>query len=64
MATQTRRANPPVNRPELKIGPFQGGIGVAVWLNEIQTEAGTKLIRSITLSPLRVQQLLGDERES
>ena len=53
MATQTRRANPPVNRPELKIGPFQGGIGVAVWLNEIQTEAGCKLIRSITLSPRR-----------
>ncbi len=53
MATKTRRAEKPVKRPELKIGPFQGGIGVAVWQNEIQTEAGIRLIRSITLAPRR-----------
>lgn len=39
--------------PELKIGPFQGGIGVAVWLNEIQTENGPKTVRSITINPRR-----------
>jgi hypothetical protein len=53
MATRTRRADKPVKRPELKIGPFQGGIGVAVWQNEIQTETGTRLVRSITLAPRR-----------
>lgn len=53
MATRTRRADKPVKRPELKIGPFQGGIGVAVWQNEIQTDTGTRLIRSITLAPRR-----------
>jgi len=39
--------------PELKIGPFQGGIGVAVWLNEIQTAEGPKMVRSITIAPRR-----------
>ena len=53
MATRTRRAERPVKRPELKVGPFQGGIGVAVWQNEIQTENGTRLIRSISLAPRR-----------
>ena len=53
MATKPRRAERPVKRPELKVGPFQGGLGVAVWLNDIQTETGTKPIRSITLAPRR-----------
>jgi hypothetical protein len=50
MATKTRR---PVKPPELKVGPFQGGIGVAVWLNEVQTETGPSQIRSITIAPRR-----------
>ena len=50
MATTTRR---PANPPELKVGPFQGGIGVAVWLNEVQTETGPTQIRSITIAPRR-----------
>ena len=41
------------NRPEKKIGPYAGGIGVAIWVNEIQTESGTRLVRSITVSPRR-----------
>ena len=65
MAKQTRRANPPVKRPELKVGPFQGGIGVAVWLNEIQTETGAKLIRSITIAPRRyLDQKTGEWKDS
>lgn len=52
MATRSRRPEPP-RRPELKVGPFQGGIGVAVWQNEVQTENGTKLIRSISIAPRR-----------
>src|SRR5207253_2409588 len=43
----------PGKPPELKIGPFQGGIGVAVWLNEVQTERGPKTIRSISIAPRR-----------
>lgn len=43
----------PAKPPELKIGPFQGGIGVAVWLNQIQTETGQKTIRSISIAPRR-----------
>ena len=41
------------NRPEKKIGPYAGGIGVAVWLNTIQTASGSRKVRSITVSPRR-----------
>ncbi len=51
MSTKSKRA--PARPPELKIGPFQGGIGVAVWVNEIQTEDGPKTIRSVTIAPRR-----------
>ena len=34
-----RSANPP-RRPERKFGPFHGGVGVAVWLNQVQTGDG------------------------
>jgi hypothetical protein len=36
------------NKPELKIGPFPGGISVEVWLN--QTHDG-RYFRSITIAP-------------
>lgn len=41
------------NRPEKKIGPFPGGIGVAIWINTIQTDEGPRKVRSVTLSPRR-----------
>lgn len=42
----------PPRGPEKKIGPFAGGIGVAVWLNTIENDdGGTRKDRSITLSP-------------
>ena len=41
------------NKPELNIGPFPGGIGVAVWRNEIKTDAGPRFVRSITIAPRR-----------
>lgn len=44
---------PAGNRPEKKIGPYPGGIGVAIWTNAIQTDGGQKNVRSITLSPRR-----------
>ena len=31
----------PTKPPEKKIGPFAGGIGVAIWLNEGESEDGT-----------------------
>jgi hypothetical protein len=49
----TTRPRSPAKPPELKIGPFQGGIGVAVWLNEVQTDSGPRMIRSITIAPRR-----------
>jgi hypothetical protein len=53
MPEHAKRATRAPHPPELKIGPFQGGIGVAVWLNEIQTDQGPKTIRSITIAPRR-----------
>jgi hypothetical protein len=40
-------------QPEKKIGPFSGGIGVAIWLNTIETESGPRHVRSVTISPRR-----------
>lgn len=43
-----------VRPPEFKVGPFQGGIGVAVWLNEVEMDGGeVRTMRSITLAPRR-----------
>ncbi|MBX3415934.1 MAG: hypothetical protein KF708_24850 [Pirellulales bacterium] len=41
------------HHPEKKIGPFPGGVGVAIWLNAAETDDGTKRFRSFTLSPRR-----------
>ena len=40
-------------RPEHKIGPYPGGIGIAIWVNTIQTDNGPRKVRSITVSPRR-----------
>lgn len=53
MATAKKRVQRPAQRPEMKYGPFSNGIGVAVWLNEIETAQGTRYFRSITLAPRR-----------
>ena len=39
--------------PEKKIGPFAGGIGVAVWVNTVETQRGSRQMRSITINPRR-----------
>jgi hypothetical protein len=41
------------NRPEKKIGPYPGGIGVAIWINTIDTDNGRRKVRSITVNPRR-----------
>ncbi len=40
--------------PEKKIGPFAGGVGVAIWLNQVETTDGSpRPMRSITIAPRR-----------
>ena len=52
MPTDTKAR--PAKPPEKKIGPFAGGIGVAIWLNEVEADDGTvRRFRSITLNPRR-----------
>jgi hypothetical protein len=55
MATTRSSAKPktPPRLPEKKIGPFAGGIGVAIWINEVETDGGPQKIRSITVNPRR-----------
>lgn len=60
--TKTKKKTP--NPPEFKIGPFQGGIGVAVWLNEFETTQGPRLMRSITIAPRRYRDDRGEWRDA
>jgi hypothetical protein len=53
MASTPSRRGREKSHPEKKIGPYPGGIGVAVWLNTIETATGPRKVRSITLSPRR-----------
>jgi hypothetical protein len=48
-------SNKPRQQPEIKFGPFAGGIGVAIWLNSVDTDGGAKQFRSITIAPRRYQ---------
>lgn len=52
-ATKSKRSNAAPRYPEKKYGPFHGGVGVAVWLNEVQTDSGTRYFRSLTINPRR-----------
>ncbi len=47
------KPNNPRQHPEVKFGPFAGGIGVAIWLNSVDTDGGAKQFRSITIAPRR-----------
>jgi hypothetical protein len=52
-ALKSKRAAPAPRHPEQKYGPFHGGVGVAIWLNEVQTDQGPKFFRSVTIAPRR-----------
>ena len=41
--------------PEKKIGPFAGGIGVAIWTNSVETDDGPRQYRIVTIAPRRYQ---------
>ena len=54
MATKTtKRPSTAPRRPERKWGPFHGGVGVAVWLNEVDADEGKRYFRSIAIAPRR-----------
>ena len=62
MATKEKRGKKTQPRhPEKKWGPFAGGSGVAVWLNEFETDNGTRYARSITFAPRRFRDRQTDE---
>lgn len=47
MATaKARRPATAPRRPEKKIGPFHNGLGIAIWLNSVETDQGTRYFRS------------------
>jgi hypothetical protein len=54
MATKpAKRPQQPARRPEKKFGPYHNGLGLAVWLNSVETEQGTRYFRSISIAPRR-----------
>ena len=56
MSTTTAKAKRPAQpprRPEKKVGPFHNGLGIAIWLNRVETANGPRYFRSITLAPRR-----------
>lgn len=52
-AAKNKRQQSPARRPEYKIGPFHGGLGVAIWSNSVETDNGLRYFRSLTLAPRR-----------
>ena len=42
-----------VRPPEVKFGPYAGGLGVAVWLNTVENADGRRQMRSVTIAPRR-----------
>lgn len=51
--TKTKKPTQAPRRPEKKIGPFHNGLGLAIWLNKIETESGPRFFRSITFAARR-----------
>ncbi len=50
---EPRKSGTATQQPEKKIGPFAGGVSVAIWLNTIETADGPRRVRSVTISPRR-----------
>ena len=47
--------------PEVKFGPYAGGLGVAVWLNTVENADGRRQMRSITIAPRRYRDTKSGE---
>ena len=50
---KSKRTVRPVRRPEYKAGPFHNGLGIAVWLNVVETPDGPRFFRSISIAARR-----------
>ena len=50
--------------PEKKISPVNSGVTVSIWLNEVQTDNGTRYFRSITIEPQPRSRSTGRPRMS
>ena len=46
MSKTTKKLAPVPRRPEKKFGPFSNGIGLAIWLNRVETDQGPRFFRS------------------
>jgi hypothetical protein len=55
--TKGKKVQRPARRPEKKFGPFHNGLGIAIWLNEVQTDRGPRFFRSISVAPRRYRDL-------
>ena len=51
----------PKRQPEKKIGPFHNGLGIAIWLNTVETPDGPRFFRSITIAPRRYRDAKSGE---
>ena len=53
-------------KPEKRIGPFANGVGVAIWLNTVETDdGGTRQFRSITVNPRRyLDRITGEWKDA
>src|SRR5437870_13211910 len=50
---KAKRTVRPPRQPEKKIGPFHNGLGLAIWLNTVETDRGPRYFRSITVAARR-----------
>lgn len=53
MPPKAKKNDRPARRPERKFGPFHNGLGVAIWMNEVETDRGIRYFRSISIAPRR-----------
>lgn len=51
--SKSKRPTTGPKRPEKKYGPFHGGVGVAVWLNQVPGDDGPKFFRVVTINARR-----------
>lgn len=61
MAKHTRKSARPKNQPEVKFGPYAGGVGIAIWKNRVETDEGVREYRSITVNTRRYLDKKTDE---
>lgn len=61
MAKQRQRSTRPKNQPEVKFGPYAGGVGIAIWKNRVETDEGMREFRSITVNTRRYLDKKTDE---